>query len=682
MRTIKKLMLTLLLLAVGVVGVNATKLYATYSTPASNGTWNAETNTYTWTEGWSNLMTIFTFPNGELADYKSLHLTTSDYVTGPYRVCFMIGSDAAATIAFYSEGTKNLVFSERDETKNLDLSKITHISFGGASGSGSIKLVSTPYLQKPMSLDINDNGQAIIDKTDLVASGCLTLNDETGVLTSTLGEEGAPTWGRLSINFPEGGVDLSNLTGFTVNQSGTVLFSNFEIGSKGFWSNIMGRGDLAQYVNDFGDPAHVTTWRWNVDKAGTQTINSVTLHFAVMNASNPHETLLTNALFNGSCESHFGESVGPGTTIYGNGSVLAEQYADLSAYDEMRIYGTPGKKIRLLFNWGSANQKEITGDNVKLDENGYYSLDLSTVAPQQLNAFKFPWDGQNGVITKVILYKENIPVAYDYVISGAGEKTPSVKTALADANATSIDATGVTKATELTTANPNCLIVANAGMVTNAQNVIVNGTCANLVLTDGYDFKAPADFTATAASYTTTINATAQAGTLCLPFAATLPSDVQAYTLTYSSGDAAEATEVQTTIPASTPVLLNGSGEVTFSGSGAVAASAENKSGAMTGVFAKGFVPKDSYVLQLLDSGLGFRKVAADNSVSINPFRAYLTAQGAGSRLSINFGEVTGIETVATAEKNEGKAYDLQGRRVAQPTKGLYIVNGKKYIVK
>jgi uncharacterized protein YlzI (FlbEa/FlbD family) len=26
--------------------------------------------------------------------------------------------------------------------------------------------------------------------------------------------------------------------------------------------------------------------------------------------------------------------------------------------------------------------------------------------------------------------------------------------------------------------------------------------------------------------------------------------------------------------------------------------------------------------------------------------------------------------------------YDLQGRRVAQPTKGLYIVNGKKYIVK
>jgi hypothetical protein len=92
----------------------------------------------------------------------------------------------------------------------------------------------------------------------------------------------------------------------------------------------------------------------------------------------------------------------------------------------------------------------------------------------------------------------------------------------------------------------------------------VNGTCASLVLTDGYPFKAPSDFTATAATYTTTISTAAQAGTLCLPFAATIPQGVTAYTLTYQSGDNATATEVETTIPANTPVLLNGSGEVTL----------------------------------------------------------------------------------------------------------------------
>jgi hypothetical protein len=31
-------------------------------------------------------------------------------------------------------------------------------------------------------------------------------------------------------------------------------------------------------------------------------------------------------------------------------------------------------------------------------------------------------------------------------------------------------------------------------------------------------------------------------------------------------------------------------------------------------------------------------------------------------------------------EKKDNAVYDLQGRRVVNPTKGLYIVNGKKVI--
>ena len=41
----------------------------------------------------------------------------------------------------------------------------------------------------------------------------------------------------------------------------------------------------------------------------------------------------------------------------------------------------------------------------------------------------------------------------------------------------------------------------------------------------------------------------------------------------------------------------------------------------------------------------------------------------------------TGINEV-NANTMSGVAYDLQGRRVAQPTKGLYIVNGKKVVLK
>jgi hypothetical protein len=34
------------------------------------------------------------------------------------------------------------------------------------------------------------------------------------------------------------------------------------------------------------------------------------------------------------------------------------------------------------------------------------------------------------------------------------------------------------------------------------------------------------------------------------------------------------------------------------------------------------------------------------------------------------------------AEKQNGQFFDLQGRRVAKPAKGLYIVDGAKIVVK
>lgn len=49
--------------------------------------------------------------------------------------------------------------------------------------------------------------------------------------------------------------------------------------------------------------------------------------------------------------------------------------------------------------------------------------------------------------------------------------------------------------------------------------------------------------------------------------------------------------------------------------------------------------------------------------------------------IGINPGEENGIETVSTTASDQN-VYDLQGRRVAQPQKGLYIVNGKKVVVK
>ena len=46
-------------------------------------------------------------------------------------------------------------------------------------------------------------------------------------------------------------------------------------------------------------------------------------------------------------------------------------------------------------------------------------------------------------------------------------------------------------------------------------------------------------------------------------------------------------------------------------------------------------------------------------------------------------GEATGIQAVGNGQQSTANScYDLQGRKVSQPTKGLYIVNGKKVIIK
>ena len=78
---------------------------------------------------------------------------------------------------------------------------------------------------------------------------------------------------------------------------------------------------------------------------------------------------------------------------------------------------------------------------------------------------------------------------------------------------------------------------------------------------------------------------------------------------------------------------------------------------------------------------------AGNETVYIPPFRAYVVAASAmGTRLSTAFGEggATGIERIVTTDLDGTEHwYDLNGRRIEKPTtKGVYIQNGKKTVIK
>ena len=89
------------------------------------------------------------------------------------------------------------------------------------------------------------------------------------------------------------------------------------------------------------------------------------------------------------------------------------------------------------------------------------------------------------------------------------------------------------------------------------------------------------------------------------------------------------------------------------------------------------------YVLANGDNGVGFYLLLDGDALAAG--KAYLKVQDgvAQVRQFIGFGDnATGIDNIEHSTPHIEQYYDLQGRRVAQPTKGLYIVNGKKVIIK
>ena len=87
-----------------------------------------------------------------------------------------------------------------------------------------------------------------------------------------------------------------------------------------------------------------------------------------------------------------------------------------------------------------------------------------------------------------------------------------------------------------------------------------------------------------------------------------------------------------------------------------------------------------NWILSKKGEVIGFYH-ANGNTVASN--RAYLQTTTASARILLDFDnvDVTAIENVEV-QKVDGQYFNLAGQRVANPTKGLYIVNGKKVVIK
>ena len=231
----------------------------------------------------------------------------------------------------------------------------------------------------------------------------------------------------------------------------------------------------------------------------------------------------------------------------------------------------------------------------------------------------------------------------------------------------------------------------------------------NLALDDNKDFVAYEPFAAKATSYSRSMKEGTTWGTLCLPFEVSLDGkNFRAFELGSVSNNEVVLKELNTIIPAGTPVIIkmtNGATELNFSVTNKeIAKEVQTSKTAdanyqLQGLYTQKEFNKNAdnncYIVKgnkLMNPAMLLEKTKVQR-VASKPFRAYMvdnsSAPTAGAKMfSIGFDNdgTTAIDSLNAIADDKAEYYDLQGKRLNEPQKGINIVkrNGKtmKVIIK
>ena len=317
------------------------------------------------------------------------------------------------------------------------------------------------------------------------------------------------------------------------------------------------------------------------------------------------------------------------------------------------------------------------------------------------------------------------PAVITYSADGTGTVSETTSTTFAAGSGVlAVDLTDSNIET-VTSSEPNCLfIIGNSDTPpSGSSNIIIydgNTYNANVIsLQDGYGFFSPVDFTANniVFNYNFTVGADGTNGwnTIMLPFDVTsVTADGTEIYWFHSASDTGKnfwvkqfagdgETSVsfdfvdENTLQAYTPYIVAFPGNkwgdawdmskkaIKFIGENAVV----HKNGSISSVtgdyyrFMGNTVQDNTENIYCLNTQ-GNTFILNENGGS-TPFRAYFKPgifDRSVTSLSIDNGTTTAISSMSNEPTSNNYYYDLQGRRVIQPQKGLYIVNGKKINVK
>ena len=391
------------------------------------------------------------------------------------------------------------------------------------------------------------------------------------------------------------------------------------------------------------------------------------------------------------------------TSYYGSGTTTV--YATTEVPFEVEA-GTSSVPFNLGTVTGLISGKKYT---VRLySKSGDAEVNIASKEMELASYFRY-WKADGTVVESPEGYYDSNSWSYVYMPDATGRS-----------EAVAMDLRGVKTDYLKKATNPNCVYYMTASQKPSSSssefystNNIIDGVAEKIILNDNYGFYAPETFTATEISFTKTFtNGIAKDGapywyTIVLPFEVNnvkqgtknlkwfkSATDKRCHfwlmELTNVTSDALTFDYAQT-FEANTPYIIQVPGEgwgdswnlagkeLTFKGLNVTVPVTAFSNETFIGTYAS-----------LTTSGLFLdasqNKFLFNEAGTVAPYNAYINAPNNANAMRIVIGDgediATGIMDVETGEVTIDQVYDLQGRRVQNPKKGLYIVNGKTVVIK
>ena len=615
----------------------------------------------------------------DFSDFTKLHFTLSSVTSGSKVQVKFVSTGKEEKLIDLAEGENNIIFA--DYSTDVDFSKVTEISLWGAGTDAGSAMITNVYMQTVKNLVVCTGlGDEITSLSGITDGSKFVISDGTNAMFFDAADPNCRNAkGAALANVPHDsyyyytltkvdGLDLDETPGDdddlyivnVVNGAGTAFPNQWGLSNKlNFTSggNVFSGGSASDGSHRYGqDFDYGGLWKVAYSDGNGFTFKNCSLNkylkvngsqdavcylhlyeslnFDVNTEFDKEDNAANDAIFD------FANATGydAATHKFTNGGWTFASPVDMSNWDYLVITtidnaSAASCKISIADNDG----KSVTGNQY-----------TGSVAGTGNDMYLDRWNHQNA-----------IRISMDYLRANKGLDISKIKSlTFADNNGGDI-----------------VISIANV-YLTDYNNTKINGGYPDGDVKRAY-------------------NATGKFGTICLPYKASCAGAV-IYEIAGKTASGITLSEVTGLLEAGKPYFYVSSDEVGQDHAGTVrnvnffqadldaynAASAGTNNG-LIGTFSEMTAPAGYYVLS------NNKLYNVDSSVTVGANKAYvdrsaITPSLARGVVDLDFNEPTGIETVANSQEvnANNKFFNLAGQRVAQPAKGLYIVNGKKVLVK